>query len=102
MVTCWTFYFRLFAGIIRTASAEFLEQPAASHIPGKFGSAGWIMEPSQPGGMELCPAKARTAGVEFLPAYAQNSTRWNICGELEGARVAEFKQMCKFYFLTDP
>lgn len=49
MVTCWNFYFRLFAGIIRTASAEFLEQPAASHIPGKFGGAGWIMEPSQPG-----------------------------------------------------
>ena len=41
--------------------------------------------------------------LEFLPGIRSRTQPDGISvGTLEGARVAELKQMCKLYFLTDP
>ena len=70
-VTWWNFYFRLFPGAIRSPQIiEFLRH-LLRHIPRQAADRlGRPARSSQPRGVGLRTAAARTLWLEFLPAYA--------------------------------
>lgn len=79
MAAWWNFYFRLFADIVLSSWNNLLHHTFLASSAVRDG----LWSHRSHAGMELCPTKARTPVVGVSSRHTlQNSTRWNICGDI--------------------